>query len=540
MNRRPLACALAALTLALVAGCGKSEPPPPPAYTVDVSVGTTIDPTLGAELRAAFVKHLVETGLEVVPGGTPAFARVTLDIASQRERDGAAPGTAAFEVSFTARAKTASGAVSETSQRFLREDGRAVDVADWAVATAAEALAIDVAAWLVPQPELAELLARAGKVRRGAPSALFSTQVLVPARAERVQAFDAFCKAEGERLSAATKANPRGMQCVGDPCGTWSLVTPSADGKSAWVQLGDRAPLFELSSHPQTRWIERPEALALVQLQPGTKPEVRYRTTNIYGIAEPSGDGSRIAAVSFAASDRPALTLLDSQSGKVLRAIVRGADARAGWALPLPGDGGAVLFDGDQALLVGPGEPTAMPALSRIWRAPAGLVAKLDDGRLARLDGQGRVAATIPFEGTIVSLLDTGKEILVVEDTDGDGCTLARIGSPPAGVGGEGALVLESETPVYECVRELQRLSDGRLVGVVDMATPGDPGHDDEVVLLDDKSGRATPLTADDMVEEFVRVAGTRVVFNRRLGDWPADMDLEVYRRDVCWIDLAP
>lgn len=546
-----------ALALTLTAACGKSEPPPPPAHTVAVDVGATIDPTLGQELRAAFVKHLSDRGFEVATLDAPAWSRVTLEIAAVRERDGALPKSGAFELTFSAHAKTGAGATHDHAERFFREAARDVDAGDWAAASAGEALAIDAESWLVGEPDLVALLERAGKVRRGVPTSLFATQALAAARADRMKAWDAYCEAEGARIAGLSSAVPAStdapagpaVQCVGDPCAAWSLIGPTADGRAAWVQIGRREPLFELAANPTTRWLERPVAIARVALEPGAKPVPAFRAGRLFGVPEAALDGSRIAAAHFGAGDLPVVTLFDATAPSkpgaaglaVLRTLATPPSEQPGWALPIPGASAFVdAIDGVASLVAGDAEPALVGpsgAIERMWPGPRGVVVRLADGSIGRVDAHG-LGPTMPFEGRVVALADTGAELLVVTRNGDEGCVLAHVADAPADAKQAHGLALVGETPLYECVRELASLADGRLVGLARIHGASDPGEDDEVVTVDPKSGRATPLTADGLVEELVRVSGQRVVFNRRVGEWPAETDLETYRREVCWLDV--
>ena len=61
-----------------------------------------------------------------------------------------------------------------------------------------------------------------------------------------------------------------------------------------------------------------------------------------------------------------------------------------------------------------------------------------------------------------------------------------------------------------------------------------------EVVIFDPANSELTVLTAGPYHEELAygSANGNRIVFNRRLPDWPADYALGIYRRVLCLVDV--
>ena len=92
------------------------------------------------------------------------------------------------------------------------------------------------------------------------------------------------------------------------------------------------------------------------------------------------------------------------------------------------------------------------------------------------------------------------------------------------------------------CLRDASLLPDGRLIGAARRSEPGDPPGDTEVVIVTPETQDVTVLTRGSERDELVRVSrdGRRVIFNRRLDEWPAEHDIRLFRRVVCWAPIPP
>ena len=100
--------------------------------------------------------------------------------------------------------------------------------------------------------------------------------------------------------------------------------------------------------------------------------------------------------------------------------------------------------------------------------------------------------------------------------------------------------VVQETAVLPECIEWPSILPDGRLVGTARVTSEGDSPGDTEIVIVDPADGNVIPLTAGPFDEEypFASTDGSRIVFSRRLEDWPTDFDLGLFRRVVCWVDV--
>ena len=78
------------------------------------------------------------------------------------------------------------------------------------------------------------------------------------------------------------------------------------------------------------------------------------------------------------------------------------------------------------------------------------------------------------------------------------------------------------------------------MVGAANHSEPGDPPGDLEIVVVDPSDASVRAITRGSTRDEIARVSadGRRVVFNRRIGDWAPEYDVQLFRRVVCWADV--
>ncbi len=510
--------------------CGK-EPAPPAPTTVNVRLNRGIEPTFDAKVRAAVAKEVAEWGFTVVDGESA--ATVSIDIDGRRERAGLVDAMALHAFELTLHAKMG-GASGDFGLELAREDRRLVDVANWAFEHAVDTTATAAVSWLAMQPAIKAEVDRNQQTRGERASPMLRTRSLAEAREDHVKAYSDFCKAEAARTKAMDEKPGEGLPkvtCMGDPCAQWTLLGLGTDGV-ALVQDTSRTPTFGMVARAKPTWTEAPERILRVAIGKDTKPEVIFRAANIYGFGTLSPDGKRLALSAFAGG-RQAMVMLDPLTGKALgKATVLEEGQRVGWTMPMPGDGPLLGQSRDGVALYSATGPKVLEDADEAWPTRTGMLVKFkESGLLSKVDARGETVLSVPWDAEIDEVVEAADGSLYMTQIIGRNvCNVAHLSGDK--------LALLGESPLEACLWDLAMLGDGRLAATSDVTRPGDVPGDREVVVVDPATGKVTALTADELVEEALQARGDRVVFSRRLGDWPPENDMEIYRRQLCWIDV--
>ncbi len=471
---------------------------------------------------------------------------VLLDLEVTRFRDGIEPGTALFDASLAATLLPTNAQPGTTlrSRRvvFAFERTSASDIAVFVRNRWVAALSSDAAGWIY------EDVAFQTGVIHGSPPVeemgfahtLRENAQDIDDRNRQLARHAEYCARERDALAAQTAAEPA-IQCVGDPCGQWTLIGVDARGR-ALAQDISRDPYFPILE-PRISWSEPPESVTAIPLD-GGEPEIVHRTGHFYGFGSTSPRGEWISLQPFGMRTPAVVVVPTAGDGEARLAASLGERERISSTVPHPAGRGALgrvggdyyyFHDGERIVL--PNLDTAM-WLEREGQAPAIVGATSSAWMILNTDGA--------MEGTPIAITrdDEPRRADVLGRVGGElwahlesraGCELARLDL-------EHRTSRRDTLPV--CLRSEALLADGRLVGVARMlGGHPDPGGHDELVLLDPDALTVTALTNGPLREEVVYVAGgdtPRIVFNRRLEDWPREFDLGIFRRVVCWTDVPP
>jgi hypothetical protein len=161
------------------------------------------------------------------------------------------------------------------------------------------------------------------------------------------------------------------------------------------------------------------------------------------------------------------------------------------------------------------------------------IAGQLDSGDVAISNQHGELRrGRLRVRGSVVSVFSAGPDELAVLEKDDGECTLITARTD--------TLAVLDRNPLPQCIRSPRMTPDGRLIGVANVTSPGDVPGDREVVIWAPADPELTPLTRGSYVEETVYATpdGARLLFNRRLEDWPSEYDTRTYRRMVCSMEL--
>jgi hypothetical protein len=472
---------------------------------------------------------------------------VLLDVAVARVRDGLEPGTALYDASLAATLIPTSvqpGASLPTRRiDFAFERSSEPDVAVFVRRTWVRALSADAAGWIYADPEFD------AAVMRGSLSVAetaFAVTIREHAEAadgrnDRAERFAEYCAREREAF-AAVGAAEAGIECTGDPCGQWTLLGVDASGR-ALVQDISRDPYFPIVSSG-IAWAELPERVLAVPLARGAEPALVYRTGHFFGFGAASPSGRYVSIQPFGMQALHVLVAEMGADGAAAPVVAGtlGDRERTAVTAPHPAGRGALALIDRNWYYLHDGERVVLPNmegaawLEREGQEPSIVGVTGTAWVLVRADGSLE-AEPVAIEGDAPERESemigvAGSEVWAQLATYG-GCQLSRF-DPAARTVRTTALPACLDSPVL--------VGDGRIAGVAGMSggAPAARGHA-EVVIVDPESLAITALTSGPLEEEVVYVTGgehPRVVFNRRLEDWPSELDLGIYRRVVCWTDV--
>ncbi|MEM9069566.1 MAG: hypothetical protein AAGE52_13720 [Myxococcota bacterium] len=351
---------------------------------------------------------------------------------------------------------------------------------------------------------------------------------------DRTEAYEEFCQSEADALEALGE---EGVECTGDPCGQWTMLGVTADGSHAIVQDLTRRPMFGFQQS-RFRWLEPPESVARLELASGERQSL-VRAGHFYGFGDLTADRRRMGVSFFGTTGSLGIVVLDVEDGSWKQKVMLGPRERSYAARPSPeGDEVLIQLRNEGWWIMKGTERTPLPGVSRArWILHGGVphVVARQAQTLVLFSATGEsVGRPVDLEGRLDTLVATDGEQVYVQIRTSDGCDYAQVDM------GAGRIVERSALPA--CIDDVSRLPDGRLVGVAEATREGDVPGDDEVVVVNPATVEMTPLTSGPYREEaaFTSADGRRVVFNRRLDNWPRDFDMRIYRRVVCWTDIPP
>ena len=550
---------LAVLSASVAAAC---SPPGLPSRVLLIPTGE-IEPVEDARLMRQINQALDEMGFsaEVDPDGMPALdpaearkrARkeeaahaVVIELSTAQERPGALPGSHLYVASATAHVLNEDPehpATPPVTVEFVREDTSAAGLASSVVVTWADALAPHIADTVAHSAQMDKVFAgEADASALAAAAKMRPYEDFLHARHEEVAAYEAYCRAEGERVRQLSEAE--GVRCVGNPCGQYALVGVSSAGRPVIEDLS-RVPMFGVPLERDAHWLEPPERLFVLEAD-GTERDL-MRSANFYGIATMRGTGDVITAETFTSEGNSALWGLSAADGAKQRLVLLGKGERNTVSEISP-DGSMAFWclrRGGGCFVQGDGGPKAeIPGLSwaRWVAAGAGgqqrLVGELvDQGGVVIVDPaspQAPVRAKV--KGRLREVVGASADrISIIARDDGGRCSLLHL-SPTSGR-------TAAQSPMPLCIADATLLPDGRLVGTAVASREGDVPGDAEVVTWAPGQEAPAVLTSGGFHEEIVypTADGQRVFFNRRL-EAPEHnrFDTRVYRRMVCEVDVPP
>lgn len=366
--------------------------------------------------------------------------------------------------------------------------------------------------------------------------ALREKEAMVERRAERIESFAQECRlARQQMLDVA--ATEEGVTCLGDPCRPWSSVGISPDGQTAYVHEHYREPIVEHLDTGRLRWTEPPEGVYAVPLSGEGAPRALLRVGHFYSLATMRADGSALSAAFFA-DGTPAVVTLDPATGEWPGRWLLEANERVLRKEPSADRRHALVYRRREGwALLGEGQPVVMPTFddARLVDFPDGetrVVGVLGSAELAVIGLDADPGdLRIPLEGR-VTMLDQHGDRLDIMVREGRQCSVRRFDLAER--------TLSEPEPLPICLGDVSSLPDGRLLGGARHSVDGDAPGDWEILLVDPADASITTLTKNGLTDELpvASADGSRVLWSRRIGDWPEAFDLELYRRVVCYADL--
>lgn len=527
---------------------------------VAVAVRGGVDPVADAGFRSEFARQIERRGLVPVVVEETLAADASLDEARKaarkagaahvivfdltavQERPGILAGTALHAVTCTATFADAGGALEEVSDpvEFAYERATAGEV----VSKVSETLAEAFEPWLVQQLFASEAFAPAlaGEVDLEdavAAMELASMEAAVWDRKAAADGYVDFCELEVERLKAVRASEIGDVKCIEQPCRNYTLIGVDEAGR-AIVQEGSRFPLFKIPLAAKNSWIESPERLFAVDPARPEQEVDLLRVSNFYDFGKVDLEGAYASLETFDANQQEAIYTVELGTGKPRDIATLQYRERTSWIQAAPGGNGALVkIKKGPCLLVSSNRRVELPPFSRarwvLLSSGPHFLAQTEDQRIALFDRDGQPGErTARLDGWLAQARATDEDTLVVVTRDGGECGLVTLDAA--------TLAVQRRQDLPRCLKSPQILPDGRLVGIAEVAMEGDDPYDREVVLWDPASEELTQLTTGSLDEETVipTLDGDRVLFNRRIEDWPPEYDTRTYRRQVCWLDLAP
>ena len=465
---------------------------------------------------------------------------VVLDLATQTERDGVLPGTYLHVVTCSAAYASSAqdGEVVSEPLEFAFERHTVSEVAT----NVRDAWVDALSPWVIEQvygsEPFQDVLAQDVDFEQmTAAIELASQEDWVWDRAAMAQGYDDWCGLETERLAAMAAGELHPTQCFGDPCGQYTLIGVDESGR-AIVQDGSRVPMFKIPLTATNSWTEPPERVFAVDpADPGTEHDL-LRSGNFYDFGKLDPNGQFASLETFGADGTEAILTVDLLKGQPKDIALLQPRERTSWVRSAPGGNGAVVkIKRGSRMLVSADRRVELPEFGLAWwveTADGWMIAgQLDSGDVALSDQHGELRrGRVRVRGSVVSVFSAGPDELAILEKDAGQCTLVTART-------DHLTVLE-RNPLPQCIRSPRMLPDGRLIGVANVTSPGDVPGDREVVIWAPADPELTPLTRGSYVEETVYATpdGGRLLFNRRLEDWPSEYDTRTYRRLVCSMEL--
>jgi len=468
---------------------------------------------------------------------------IVMHLETAEERPGALDGTSLYVVRATAHIINTDPVHAETEPlvlEFAHEDTSAGALASGVLDTWTKVFPPHIADVVAHSRQMELVFSGEADTRFIAAGAkLRPYEDFLHARRELVDAYDSYCRSEGERIQRFAEAE--GVTCVGNPCGQYALVGVTPEGRPVAEDLS-RVPFFSVPVDSSAQWIEPPERLFVLEAD-GSERRL-MRSDNFYGIATLRA-GDTITAETFTSEGHSALWGVSATDGSPKKRVLLGPGERNTISEVSP-DGSTAFFclrGGGGCFVQGDGERAEIPDLSwGRWVTPdAGLrlVGELRDEEGIVIVDPANPSAPIRARGRAKGRLHevvgaSAGQVSVISRTGRD-CALEHLDV------GSGKVLSSAALPA--CIDSASLLADGRLVGTAVATGPNDVPGDVEVVVWAPGDDAPTPLTVGSFYEEIVYPSpdGSTVFFNRRL-EAPPDtrVDTRVYRRSVCSVPLPP
>jgi|GEM_PF-3648067 len=463
---------------------------------------------------------------------------LVLDLAVVEERDGVIPGTKLFAV--TTRASLAGtgrgdpAATESETLEFAFEDATPRSVANDVAETWVDALTPWTLEALYGRESFAPVLeAKVPTSQLASARKLSQLQDAVAARQKRSAEWAEYCSTEADQMAALVDSES-GISCLGDPCRPYSAVGVSAAGEII-IQEGSRRPVFKIPPSTRPLWTEAPERLFAVDPANPTQERELMRSGNFYDLAKVDADGKFAVVETFGSGGTEAVVTLDIATGAPADVAVLSGRQRTSWVRPgLDGGPSLVKLRRAGSGLIWADGGVDFPTLDQgYWvRTPTGdrVLGQIDDVA-ALYDRDADATGKLTLQGRMTAAEFDGDRLYVMDESR-EGCRLLTVDAS--------TLKVKATTELDGCLKRPRRLPDGRWVGVAPLSAEGDAPGDREAVLWDPAADAWVPLTANSFDEEsvFPTPDGARVVFNRRLPDWPSKFDTKLYRRQVCWAEI--